>query len=377
MIAEQKRSKKVSQAHLTDVVVSRLKTPGTYYDQTTPAFGLRVGKHRKTWFVIRGRERLRTTIGTYPTVSLADARKEAKRLLTEQPIKGDRMTFNEAYDLFKEHIKRRKPRTQHDYQRVLNKHLKPVLGSKKLSEIEYDHIIAITDKLATGERRNTLAVARTLFRWCLKPPRRYLKHSPLEGVELPKTGRRKRVLDDQEIRVFWRAAEKQGYPHGTFCQLLALTGQRKMEIANLRRPWINEKERTVTLPEWLTKNSKEHTFVYGDMVARIFDAIPRRNDTDLLFPSRVSAERPMSGWSKFKTELADGLPHWTLHDLRRTYRSMHGKIGTPSHIAERLINHAAAVQTEVEAIYDRWTYLPQMRKAIDEYETHFTKLLLA
>ena len=48
--------------HLTDLAVSRLKTPGTYYDDTTPAFGIRVGKHRKTWFVIRGKERLRTTI---------------------------------------------------------------------------------------------------------------------------------------------------------------------------------------------------------------------------------------------------------------------------------------------------------------------------
>jgi integrase len=33
-----------------------------------------------------------------------------------------------------------------------------------------------------------------------------------------------------------------------------LTGQRRSEIANLRRPWINEKERTITLPDWLTKN---------------------------------------------------------------------------------------------------------------------------
>lgn len=77
--------------HMTDVVVSRLKEPGTYFDETTPAFGLRVGKNRKTWFVIRGRERLRSNIGQYPSVSLADARKEAKKLLTEAPAKGDRV----------------------------------------------------------------------------------------------------------------------------------------------------------------------------------------------------------------------------------------------------------------------------------------------
>jgi integrase len=363
--------------HMTDIVVSRLKERGTYFDQTTPAFGLRVGKNRKTWFVIRGRERLRTNIGQYPTVSLAEARKEAKRLLTEAPTKGERMTFNEAYDVFVEAIKSRKPRTQHDYKRVLEKHLKPKLGPKKLSDIQYEDITAITDKLSTAEKRNTLAVARTFFRWCQRPPRRYIKHSPLEGVELPKPKKRKRILDDHEKKTVWLAAERQGYPHGTICQLLALTGQRKSEVANLRRPWINEKERTITLPEWITKNSKEHTFPYGDMVASILATIPRWNDTDLLFPSRVSKERPVSGWSKYKTELNDGLPHWTLHDLRRTYRSTHGEIGTAPEIAERLINHAAAVQTDVEAIYDRWTYLPQMRTAVEAYEAHFTKLLAA
>jgi integrase len=351
--------------HMTDVVVSRLKSSGAYYDETTPAFGLRVGKNRKTWFVIRGRERLRTNIGQYPGVSLADARKEARKLLTEEPTKADRITFQGE-----------KERTQYDYKRVLDRYLKPKLGSKKLSAIGYEDIIQITDPLARCEKRNTLAVARTFFRWCVRPPRRYLKHSPLEGVEVPKAGKRKRILDDQELIAVWHATIRQGYPYGTVCQLLALTGQREGEIANLRRPWINEKEQTITLPEWLTKNSKEHTFPYGNMVAEILECIPRRNDTDLLFPCRISNERPISGWSKFKKELDDGVPNWTLHDLRRTYRSMHGQIGTPSEIAERLINHAASIQTEVEAIYDRWTYLPQMRSAVQAYEDHFKALLI-
>ncbi|HEX5210410.1 MAG TPA: Arm DNA-binding domain-containing protein, partial [Pseudolabrys sp.] len=97
--------------HMTDIVVSRLKEPGTYYDATTPAFGLRVGKNRKTWFVIRGRERLRKNIGRYPAVSLADARKEARKLLSEELEKGSRIKFNAAYETFKEAIQTKKPRT--------------------------------------------------------------------------------------------------------------------------------------------------------------------------------------------------------------------------------------------------------------------------
>jgi hypothetical protein len=44
--------------HLTYIVVSRLKEPGTYFDETTPAFGLRADKNRKTWIVMRGPQRL-------------------------------------------------------------------------------------------------------------------------------------------------------------------------------------------------------------------------------------------------------------------------------------------------------------------------------
>jgi hypothetical protein len=49
---------KMPTLHFTDLAVSRLNSAGTYYDVSTPAFGIRVGKNRKTWFVIRGKERL-------------------------------------------------------------------------------------------------------------------------------------------------------------------------------------------------------------------------------------------------------------------------------------------------------------------------------
>ena len=63
----------------------------------------------------------------------------------------------------------------------------------------------------------------------------------------------------------WRAAEEQGYPHGTVVRLLLLTGQRRGEIVGLRWPWLNGRDRTATLPDTLTKNKREHTFPLGDL----------------------------------------------------------------------------------------------------------------
>jgi integrase len=361
--------------HITDIVVSRLKAPGTYFDETTPAFGIRVGKNRKTWIVMRGAKRQRVRIGHYPAMSLADARKEAKKLLTEQPTRSPTIKFAEAYEQYKQWLTTKKPRTQSEYKRLLDKYFVPKIGKKRLVELQYEDVVACVKDASKSEAAHAIAVCRAFLRWCVRPPRRYMTHSPLEGVQVALSKKRKRVLEEAELIKVWKAAAKQGYPHGAIVQLLILTGQRRGEIANLRWPWINEVEKTITLPAEVTKNSLEHTFPYSDRVAEILETIPRRNSTDLLFPSKVSDERPISGWSKFKRELEDGIDGWRLHDLRRTFRTLHGQLGTNREIAERLINHAAGVTTEVEVIYDRYTYLPEMRKAAENFDAHIEKLL--
>jgi integrase len=364
-------------AHLTDIAVSRLHEPGTYFDKTTPAFGIRIGKNRKTWIVMRGKDRVRTTIGHYPALSLADARKEAKKLLTEEPVKNANMTFEAAYNRFKdEHISTKRASTQYCYKRVVEKYFLPKFKSKKLGIITYEMVMAEVEDVPPRETAHALAVARLFFRWCARPPRRYIPHNPLEGIQLAMGKPRKRMLTGEELKQVWQAAVAQGYPHGTYLRLLIMTGQRKMEIASLRWGWINEVEQTITLPEEICKNRQEHCFPYNGMVAALLETIPRRNSTDLLFPSTVSEERPISGWSKYKQLLKDEVTTpWTLHDLRRTFRSVHGQIGTPREIAERLINHAAGVTTEVERIYDRFDYLPQMRAAIEKYDAHIQQLM--
>ena len=94
--------------HLTDLTVQRLHELGTYLDETTPGFGIRVGKNRKTWIVVRGHIRQRVRIGHYPAMSLAAARKEAKRLLLEKPTRNATITFEKAFEGYKESIANRK-----------------------------------------------------------------------------------------------------------------------------------------------------------------------------------------------------------------------------------------------------------------------------
>jgi len=76
---------------------------------------------------------------------------------------------------------------------------------------------------------------------------------------------------------------------------------------------------------------------------------------------------PFNSWSQCKEELdakileqrrkhdknANPLPHWTIHDLRRTARSLMSRAGVRPDIAERVLGHAIA---GVEGVYDRHAY---------------------
>jgi Arm DNA-binding domain len=112
----------------------RFHQPGTYWDKTTPGFGIRVGKNRKTWIIMRGQIRQRMRIGHYPATSLADARKEAKKLLTEAPTRNVAMSFATAYEGYEQSIAALRPKTQAEYKRLMGKYFVPRIGRKRLSD---------------------------------------------------------------------------------------------------------------------------------------------------------------------------------------------------------------------------------------------------
>jgi integrase len=381
-------------ANLTDISVRKLSPPvkgqQLHVDGTIPGLFLRISPGgTRTFVLVFGQRRQWQSIGRYPIISLAQARMKAKEILAQRTLglhQPKTMRFEAAYELFKsEHCTGKRERTSRDYQRMIDVHFLSRLKHDRLSDITYETVIGIADKLADrpSEQAHALSVARTFFRWCARPPRRYIAHSPLEGLQLSLAKPRRRVLTDAELVKIWNAAEVQSYPYGAVVQLLILTGQRRGEIAALQRSWLNGFEKTIMLPQCLTKNGVKHTFPYGQMVARVLKSIPIRDGVDLLFPSRFGDDRPLSGWSKYKSEMNDGVPGWTLHDLRRTFATRLAQLRVAPHIIERLLNHkfgsiankTEGMVTDVAEIYNLHRYLPEMREAIEKWENHHASLL--
>ena len=111
-----------------------------------------------------------------------------------------------------------------------------------LEDIRTDHITDVTDRLIKKEQpgaaNHAFTAIKTFLRWCVK--RRYIQHSPIEGIDLPaRATSRERVLTDDELRTLWRALGKTPQPFGDILRLLVLTGQRRSEIASLKAEWCS------------------------------------------------------------------------------------------------------------------------------------------
>lgn len=369
---------------LTDISIRALKPPAkgqtTYWDKSLAGFGVRVSPGgAKTFVLVHGATRQRTTIGRHSVISLADARTEAKRILAELTLgkaRPTRISFDEAKSLFlAAGEQRNRPRTVADYRRLLGRHLP--FGRTQLSDIRPQDIERRLDQLkgVPSEAQHALVASKIFFRWCVR--RGYLDHSPCERLESrTKTISRERVLSDEELgKVFARAAST-SYPFGPIVMLLILTGQRRGEIVSLKWSYINTDDRTITLPVTLTKNRRQHTFPYGQSVAGILDAIPRRED--YLFPAsrehvRGKPTTVFNGWPKAKAELdkkLDGNDPWTLHDLRRTFSSGLAALGVPQIVVEKLLNHVSGgTLSPIAQVYNRHSYLQEMRAAQSTWET--------
>lgn len=104
------------------------------------------------------------------------------------------------------------------------------------------------------------------------------------------------------------------------------------------------------------------------MAKRLIDELP--STTDLLFPARGADDIPFNGWSKCKRSFDKVLtiPEYTLHDLRRSYSSNLARLGVPIHVTERLLNHISGTVSGIAAVYNRYTYTDEMRKAVQAWE---------
>jgi integrase len=368
---------------LTDISIKALGVPAKgvtiYFDDALTGFGVRVSQAGTKSFVLtHGPRRERETLGRVGVVSLQDARAEAKRRLAEYTLGKNRpqsVAWNAAVE---EYLAAKaadlKRSTLNDYRERLDRNFK--YGTIKLAELSPRDLRKSLDRLGQvpGEQQHAFAALRAFLRWAHR--RHYLDRNPMERMTTPHRSKpRERILTSDELkRVYLAAADMETF--GSIVQMLILTGQRRGEITNLTLTMIDED--TITLPSRLTKNSREHVFPIGITAAKLLSDPARAQG--YVFPARgTGGKKPFNGFSKSKPkidELAD-VHDWTLHDLRRTFASGLASLGIALPVIERMLNHISGSFGGIVGVYQRYDFMPEMREAVNAWESYLDQLTRA
>jgi integrase len=359
------------------------------WDQTLPSFGVRISHTgRKTWFVSSrtcGRLK-RHTIGTYPVLSLSDAREIARKIIGdiqrgtyETPAeKCGAPTLGETIPEFISRYARPKNRGWRETERILVK-FSP-LYNKCLDEVKRSDIVKVLDDIiASGapfRANRALAAIKKLFAWSLD--RGLIEINPIAGIRPPTKERsRDRVLSDGEIGRLWSASEELGYPFGPLLQLLLLTAQRRGEVAKMRWSHVDFERRIWTIPSEAAKNGRAHEVPLSDMVLDVFRGLPTFVRSDFVFTT--TGRSPISGFGRMKRNLDAkmGVTGWRLHDLRRTAASGMARLGTAPHVIEKVLNHVSGTISGVAAVYIRHGFKEEKAEALLRWVSHLAHVASA
>ncbi len=359
---------------LTDATIRALKpsTNAYVWDISTPAFGVYVGKNRKTFVAVRSGRRHK--LGVYGVMGLAEARDRAKKHLLNGDVANRRVSikFTDAVDSY---LSLREPEVSPGALREYTRHLRRVFTfNDNVGDITQKRILDSLDRISgQSERAHAARALKTFLNWCVQ--REYLEQNPMLAMKMPKEpDARERVLTDDELKAIWDALHRWPDPRfAAIVRILMLTGQRANQIASLRLSWINAKKMRFAFPKEIMKAGKAHTLPFGEETVRQLGLV--RGCGDLYF-SPPGLNRPFSAWSKNKVALDKKieLTHWTIHDLRRTWSTNAPRLDIAPDITERVLAHSTPGGSRIAAVYNHYHYEPQMRDAILKMEAFVTGL---
>jgi integrase len=200
----------------------------------------------------------------------------------------------------REHLS--KNRSAREISRLLRREVIPCWGMHSIHEISKRHVIELVTEVASrgtpSAANKLLKVVKTFFAWCVG--RAVLDLSPAKGVAAPARERaRERVLDDNELARIIKAARQITRPYGGIVELLALTGQRREEVAQLTWNELDLPSRIWTIPGSRTKNGKSHIVHLSKEAIAVLMRVPKLGE----FVFSLTGTKPFNGFCAAKRRI--------------------------------------------------------------------------
>jgi integrase len=381
---------------LTNQYISNLKPSDKrqeLQDEGTKGLALRLNVSGNKSFVYRYRfndKVKRYTIGSYPEVSLAQARDKSKEITfnlsqgidpliekrkNKDQFKGE-ITFAELSELYiKRHLPSLSPKSSKEYIRIINVELLNKIGKRYLSEISKRNLIDLIDAIAIDRGLNSLSnrvrsVLSSIYSFAVN--KGILESNMLLNLKLKKKEqKRDRVYSQQEIHQLWAAFESQDQLIETIYKLLLLLGQRTGETCQMRWSDIDTDRAIWTIPTESNKAGRLHIVPLSEQALElILNMKPLTGNKQYVFNSLKSDNEPVTWIHNAKTRIKkiSGVTDFRPHDLRRTMASNLAEMGVNRTILGKILNHKGlSGDSSVTAIYDRYDYLEEKREALENW----------
>ena len=367
-------------------------------DSVVPGFGLSITSAGQKTFVLVARfpgskNPTRRAIGSYGAITLDKARQTARDWLEsiqrgidpgetakrqrEDELSQRRNTFAAvAADFIRDKLSTE--RKGGEIEADIRREFIPRWGNLPIAQITESHVMdmvkAVKDRGKKYQAHNLLAEARRLFSWAIDQRAYGLEFSPCDKLKptkiIGKKIARTRVLGDDEWRALWRATEAMGYPYGPLLRMLALTGQRKSEVAEARWPEFDLAAKLWVIPASRMKMGAAHVVPLTDDVLELLRSLPRFSDGPHLF-STDRGVKPVNGFGQAKTkldrltatELGRAVEPFVIHDVRRSMRTgLSALPGVPDLVRELVIAHT---KPGLHKVYDLHVYEAEKRHALE------------
>ena len=343
------------------------------WDAIVPGLAVRVTDRGQRSFVLvtrypGSRHPAPRALGTVGAILLEDARSKAREWLklisagVDPAHAAADAAQNTLRAICEEYLARdgSKLRSVDRRRRDLGRLVYPILGARPIAEIRRSDIVRLLDKIEDENgpvmADRTLAALRRVMNYHASRSDDF--RSPIvRGMARtkPHEHARERTLTDDELRAVWRAAD--GSLFGSYIKFLLLTAARRNEAAQMERAELSGAE--WTLPASRNKTNVDLVRPLSAPAQAILADLPQAR-----FVFTRNGRTPFGSFTKLKEELdkASGVTDWTLHDLRRTARSLMSRAGVPSDHAERCLGHVIG---GVRGTYDRHAYAEEKRLAFE------------
>jgi integrase len=366
---------------ITKREVERL-AEGWLWDDVVSGFGVRRQKDGAFYYVryrLNGGQRIKS-LGRHGHLTTDAARREAKAKLGKAAVGLDPFPVTPTAIGFGKEVERYltykrgelKPTAFIHVDYHLSNLAKPLHGLE-LSKIDRRTVAQLLNSIQAtsgpASRNRFRSSLLTMFTWLIKEG--LTEVNPVSGTgKAIENQSRDRVLSEAELKAIWQALGEDHF--GLVVRLLILTGQRRDEIAKLRWSEIDFDKALIVLPPARVKNNTRHELPISPQALAILCRLnaaaatntPKLNGNG----GRGNDTRVFDnlGWTprKRKLDAAIALPHWTLHDIRRSVATGLAELGVLPHIIECCLNHISGFRGGVAGIYNRNRYLPEMREAL-------------